>query len=104
MIDVQAVRKGIVEYLAEMGFVPRDADITDLQHGTDNSLRFKVGTSMGEVAVIAVYDSSQRNKVWRITQAHHIIEVRARIRDTIRDHWYNTKVDTDLRAEDEVNS
>lgn len=51
IIDEAAACKRVHEFLGERGFVPRDADGSDLQRGTDTGLRFKIGTVYGEVAV-----------------------------------------------------
>lgn len=51
MIDASEMVKKVWVELALLGFTPRDADGSDYQRGDDNSLRFKVGTSYGEVAV-----------------------------------------------------
>jgi hypothetical protein len=51
MIDAEQAVKQVWAELARLGFTPRDADGSDYQRGDDNSLRFKVGTSYGEVAI-----------------------------------------------------
>lgn len=55
----------VFNHLADHHFVPRDADGSDLQFGDDRSLRFKVGTSHGEVAI----------QVWREGQPVHVIRI-----------------------------
>lgn len=49
--NVYDAYKRVAAELAQLGFTPRDADGSDYQRGDDQSLRFKVGTSTGEVAV-----------------------------------------------------
>lgn len=58
-MDVAKMRADVVSFIAAKGFVPRDADGTDFEHKDASfpaRLRFKVGTSRGEVAVVPVID------------------------------------------------
>lgn len=57
MIDVVVVRQQVVAHLAQRGWHPRDADGSDFA-GPGSDLRFKVGTSRGEVAVTTWQDGS----------------------------------------------
>lgn len=65
MIDVQATVAEVRAYLQARDFRPRDADITDYQSGRDASLRFKTGTSRGEVTV-TVWRYARQIEVMRI--------------------------------------
>lgn len=80
-IIVAQVRKT----LKELGFAPRDADPTDYQKGSDNTLRFKTGTSRGEVAV-HILEAGRANEVLRIVQPHHLDDVLRRVAERIADH------------------
>lgn len=60
MIDAEQVYREVRGWLGGHGFAPRDADPTDLQRGNDSSLRFKVGTSRGEVAIQVLVDNKLR--------------------------------------------
>lgn len=84
-IDVAAVRTEMVRYLADIGFTERDADGSDFQFGDDPGLRFKIGTSYGEVAV-SVYNPT-RGQVLRITQDHHVDRAKTTLARVIADHW-----------------
>lgn len=51
MIDTQETIQIVNTKIVQMGFDPRDADRNDFQRGDDRGLRFKTGTSYGEVAI-----------------------------------------------------
>lgn len=53
--DIAAAVRTINEFLPTLGFEPRDADGNDFQRGADKDLRFKTGTSYGEVAIQIVH-------------------------------------------------
>lgn len=55
--DASVGVKQVCQALNQLGFVPRDADGSDYQRGDDQHIRFKVGTSYGEVAVQVVVDN-----------------------------------------------
>lgn len=85
MINVPNVRRRIVSELAEWGWIPRDADGTDFAHPDNrNGLRFKIGTSYGEVAVTVWMGSQQMLAVRTIRddQASGTIDV---LRDLIKE-------------------
>lgn len=58
-LDVARGVEIIRNNLRDLGFTERDADGTDFQHGTDNHLRFKTGTSYGEVTTLVILDNQQ---------------------------------------------
>lgn len=56
------VAKGVTlvnNNLNDLGFTPRDADGNDFQRGSDSALRFKTGTSMGEVTTLVLVENKQ---------------------------------------------
>lgn len=50
-------------HLDTLGFAPRDADGNDYQRGADRTIRFKTGTSMGEVTTQVVIDGTHRQPI-----------------------------------------
>lgn len=73
--------------LADHHFVPRDADGNDLQYGDDKTLRFKVGTSYGEVAVQIVRNgTADPTETIRILNESHIAEAKHTIDRVIHEH------------------
>lgn len=72
MIDVQAMRTDVVNFLTANGYMPRDADGTDFEHHQATfpaRLRFKVGTVRGEVTVVPVVDGRAGKVPIRILSA-----------------------------------
>lgn len=61
--DVVSTAQSVRDFLQDRGFVPRDADLTDLQRGDDSSLRFKVGTSYGEVSIQVWIDNKHERTI-----------------------------------------
>lgn len=51
MIDVAKVNRWVQEFLRQKGYRSGDADGTDFRKGGANAVRFKTGTSRGEVAI-----------------------------------------------------
>jgi hypothetical protein len=45
--------------LEDLGWSPRDADGNDYQRGSDDALRFKVGTAYHEVTVLVMHGNTQ---------------------------------------------
>lgn len=72
-MDVQGVVARVNAYLGEQHFVPRDADGSDYQFGDDRRLRFKTGTTRGEVAV-QVWINDRPHRVIRILNEDQVIE------------------------------
>lgn len=68
-IDVAAIRSQVADHLWVMGFEPRGADPSDFQRGTDSSLRFKVGTSYGEVAVQVLVNNKKDDVIRVVSEA-----------------------------------
>lgn len=65
--DIADAVKQVNKHIEWLGFVPRDADGNDFQRGDDRNLRFKTGTSYGEVAVQIVRDGKANpNETLRI--------------------------------------
>lgn len=91
-LDARVGAKFFMDYLGEMGFLPRDADGNDLQHGDDQSLRFKIGTSYHEVAIQIVYADTNPTRVMRVTHDHQIPEAAETLRTVIERHWQHLPV------------
>lgn len=85
VLDVEYVVSEINRYLEGHNFKPRDADPTDHQYGDDRSLRFKTGTSRGEVAV-TILEDGKPNQIIRILNPDHMINAKYTIDKRIRDH------------------
>ncbi len=86
-LDVEDTAKQMVRYLGDHHFVPRDADGNDLQYGDDKSLRFKVGTVYGEVAVQIVRNGhADPSETIRILNAAQITEAKHTLDQIIRKH------------------
>lgn len=89
--NVADVREQLVGYLNQLGFVARDADVTDLQLGEDKSLRFKVGTAYNEVTIIVVYeDQDVPNRTLRVTRIGQVAQAEGMILNTVQKHWQRT--------------
>lgn len=86
-LDVKAARDKIVANLADHGFLPRDADGADFQFHDDMTLRFKVGTVYGEVAVTVWKHDRQMKDVIRVFTEAQIVEANHRIDGIINDHF-----------------
>lgn len=85
MIDVQNAVKVVNSYLEGHGFKPRDADGNDFQYGDDRDLRFKTGTSRGEVA-IQVVKTGQTTMVIRVLNDNQINDAKYQIDKIIAEH------------------
>lgn len=86
-LDVEDTAKGMTRHLADHHFVSRDADGNDLQYGDDKSLRFKVGTSYGEVAIQIVRDGhANPSETIRILNAAQIAEAKHTLDRAIAEH------------------
>lgn len=46
--------------IKDLGFMPRDADPTDFQRGSDRSLRLKTGCAYGEITTLPMIDNKQQ--------------------------------------------
>ena len=88
-LDIVKVRERIVKNLADHGFVPRDADDADFQFGTDMSLRFKVGTVRGEVAITVWVNDRQRKDVIRVLTEAQVVEANHTIDGIINQHAFD---------------
>ena len=97
-LDVAATVKEVNDNLIGWGFTPRDADGNDFQRGDDTSLRFKTGTSRGEVA-IQVYGRQTVIKVIRILQAHQIDAALDEMHTLIKDQKERVAVYAEGREE-----
>lgn len=93
IIDVTRVQQDVVKYLRELEFEARDADGNDFQHGADQSLRFKVGTSYKEVSIQVVYGrENPRNHVIRVLRDTQMNQVREHIHQIVVQHWQENPV------------
>lgn len=86
-LDIEAARGKIVANLADHGFLPRDADGADFQFGDDMTLRFKVGTSRGEVAITVWKYDRQAKDVIRVYTEAQIVEANHKIDAIIHGHF-----------------
>lgn len=84
-LDVTQVVAWMNENLVSLHFKPRDADGSDFQYGDDRTLRFKTGTSRGEVA-IQVWKNDQCTEVIRILNVDQMVEAKHQIDKIISDH------------------
>lgn len=73
-IDVANVLRSVQNHLRRHGFAPRDADPTDFARRNDGRLRFKTGTSYGEVTVVPWFDKQRGRdrEVIRIIMPHQV--------------------------------
>lgn len=85
ILDVEYVVAQINQHLESHHFIPRDADPTDHQYGIDTSLRFKTGTSRGEVT-IQILQEGRKTEFVRILQPDHIVRAKEIIDRTIATH------------------
>lgn len=69
-LNVETTRNDLVVLMHTFGFHPADADPTDFRH-PDNMYRFKIGTSRGEVAVIAFLGQMQHKALRVISHRTH---------------------------------
>ena len=83
-MDIVKVRNQVVTHLTDRGFQPRDGDGTDFQRGSDDNLRFKVGTSYQEVA-ITYWRGKDQFGVTRITNDGRVQEALDQINAVIPD-------------------
>lgn len=76
MFDVAGQRRRVADHLDDLGFAPRDADVTDFaSEGTD--LRFKLGTARSEITIQALREHLGLVGVYRSigeTQTSKMIE------------------------------
>lgn len=84
-LDVEKVAKELVGYLGTADFKPRDSDGNDLQYGDDMTLRFKVGTVYGEVAV-TVWKDGRQVEALRILSEKQVPEAKHRLDRIIYNH------------------
>lgn len=59
VFDVAKAVRMVNTNLDDLGFTPRDADGNDFQRGSDDALRFKTGTAMGEITTLVMVDNKQ---------------------------------------------
>ena len=88
LIDVAATRRNIAEHLEGHGFVTRGADLSDFAPPDavgNQGLRFKVGTSYGEVAITPYIDNIRKSTMRILSDAMRA-EVKHSIDATIR-NW-----------------
>lgn len=100
LINEEAAATKIHEYLREFGFVPRDADGSDFQRGTDDTLRFKVGTVYGEVTISSWGRKEQINAV-RVLRDEQVVGARSWIRHQIDDHEGVDRIDLHVEGREE---
>lgn len=79
-INVQSMRDRVITHLATRGFLPRDADGTDFAK-VDSTIRFKVGTSYGEVAVTTWSGSVRVGPAVRINADAHFHDFVAHVEE-----------------------
>ncbi len=86
-LNLESTVEQICNYMADHHFVPRDADGNDLQYGDDKTLRFKIGTSYGEVAIQIVRNGhADPSETIRILNAAQITEAKHEIDRVIDFH------------------
>lgn len=86
MIDVEAGVKKINQHIMDQGMVARDADGSDFAFPDDTSLRFKTGTSRGEVAITVWVNDRQRKEVIRVLSDAQLVEATYEIDAIITRH------------------
>lgn len=82
MLDVAATRRDLVRFLSSIGFEPRDADGADFA-SPSSPVRFKVGTSYGEVAITCWDHRNQQFRAIRITSVRGLHQAKLEINEVL---------------------
>lgn len=102
-LDIVKVRGQVATRLREHGYKPRDADPADFQFEDDRTLRFKVGTQYGEVAISVWWNDERAKDVIRITQEAQVAEALHAIDALVQSRAAGREVEpiTDVKPDDD---